>query len=544
MKITTLFFLLIATLALQSQTIIEIDTTLKYQTIDGWEAVANPLETSEVRDPLSPHLDSLFALAVNDVGITRLRYSYKSGIEDSLDYFKKMMDGEIDYDEYKTRRYYKVNDNDDPFVYNHDGFQLSGFKDNLELQIIPFKELVEQNDEEFYFNLCFVDFLDQSDFHHSDYPEEYAEFVSYPWYFMDSVYGFTPDGLEIILEPDNADKWNRNNIPAALEAAGNRLSSMGFDPEYIAPSLKSLLGIPQFIEEIAKNEAAIGYLDVISYHRYGGNTNTDAQREIVNLANKYGKKTGMLEYDKNSNVNHLHYDLKYNNVTAWTKYALMFNSDEKFAYVYVDDSGEMPIYDVCKQTKYLRQYFKFIRPGAVRVAVSTTDEAIDPIAFINKKGNQVVVIKTEEGGEVIVNGLKADEYGIKYTLGNYEWGGTDPKEYDIDLAAQTIENGEQIAFTMPDKGVATIYGKSSTPTSNAEIPDSKSDFQLQNYGSYFELTNVKNVNVDYKIISLAGQTISSGIANRGTNKIETETIAPGVYFVVIGSEQFKIMIEK
>lgn len=442
-----------------SQTEITIDSTITFQTIDGWEAVSNPLEASTVRDALLPHIDSLMNIAINDVGITRLRYSLKSGIEDSVDYFTQLMNKNITYDEYKLHRYSKVNDNSDPFNINPSGFQYSGFKDNLDNLIIPFKKRVEENGEQFYFNLCFVDFVNQSSFHHTSNAEEYAEFMTSAWLFMDSVYSFTPDGLEVILEPDNADIWNKTHIPPSIAATGNRLSALDYTPEFIAPSVLNLGSVPDYINEIALNSTALEYLDVISYHRYAGNKNTKAQQEIVNLASQYEKKTSMLEYDYNGDVNELHYDLKYNNVTAWTKYALMFKSNEKFAYVFVDATDTLnPVYGICDQTKYLRQYFKFIRPGAIRLEASTSNSLINPVAFTNNSGNQVVVIKAEQGDSIQIQGLKPNEYGIKYTLGNYDWGGVAPTDYDVDIQNQTISSGEILAFIMPGKGIATVYG--------------------------------------------------------------------------------------
>lgn len=467
-KNISIILLLMSSFVSYSQTTITVDSTVTYQTIDGWEATCNPLVYPGVRDTILPHMDSLINLAVNDVGITRLRHGLNSGIENGTDYFTQVMDGEITYDEFKQYRYCKINDNSDPFNINPAGFNFSRFQDNLDNLVIPFKEVVEGAGEKFYFNLCFVDFKNQSSFHHTSNPEEYAEFMTAAWLFMDSLYHFTPDGLELILEPDNADIWGRSQIPTSLEAVGNRLSSLGYDPEYIAPSLKSIYGIPNYINDIAKNQVAMDYLDVISFHRYSGNSDTTAQKKIVELANLYGKKTAMLEYDKNGDVNELHYDLKHNNVTAWTKYALMYKSDEKFAYVYVNASDSSnPRYGICKQTKYLRQYFKFIRPGAVRTEALTSNPSIDPVSFVNKSGNRVVVIKAEKADSINIKGLTADEYAIKYTLGNYDWGAVAPKEFDINLSNRTISEGDTLSFYMPEKGVVTVYGiKGENPCSD------------------------------------------------------------------------------
>lgn len=527
-----------------SQTEIFIDSTITYQTIDGWEAVSNPMEAPEVRDSVLPHIDSLIDIAINDIGITRLRYSLKSGIENPVDYFALLRNSEITYDEYKLHRYSKINDNDDPFDSDYSGFQFTGFQDNLDNLIIPFKNQVEANGEDFYFNLCFVDFQNQSNFHHTSDPEEYAEFMAAAWHFMDSEYHFTPDGLEVILEPDNAALWNKTHVPPSLVAVGDRLTDSGYFPEYIAPSLMSIYGIPNFMDEIAANPEALSYLDVISYHRYAGNNDSLAQAQIVNLANQYNKKTAMLEYAQNGDVNELHYDLKHNNVTAWTKYALMYKSNEKFAYVYVDATdASNPEYGISNQTKYLRQYFKFIRPEAIRIEASTTNAAIDPVAFKNDFGNQVVVIKTEEGDTVNIHGLKPDEYRIKYTTGNYNWGGVSPNSYDIDLPNQPISNDETLSFTMPAKGVATIYGLHNNDLS-VDVP--KKTNQLSIYPNpaknYVVLDNNLPKKVRYEIFSMQGDVLRKGyVESNNSTQIDLTALSSGFYLIKSNSKTTKLL---
>jgi len=493
--------------------------------------VANPLVAPSVRDTVLPHIDSLIDLAVNDLGITRLRYSLSSGFEDTIDHFTRLRNGLIDYDEYKRFRYFKINDNDDPFHADPDGFQMSALQDNLEQLILPFKAAVETNGEHFYLNMCYVDFSDQSPFHHTDNPEEYAEYLAYVWQWMYENTGFTPDGLEVILEPDNADVWNQNHIPDVLAATGDRLTSLGYDPEYIAPSVLNLRSIPLFINAIAANPKAMDYLDVIAYHRYSGNSDTLAQQKIVELAKQYGKKTAMLEYDSNGDVNELHYDLKYNQVVAWTKYALMYKSDVLFAYVYVDASDPAhPRYDLGKQTKYLRQYFKFIRPGAERMGAESDRPMIDPVAFENRDGQQVVVVKASEGDSIVIQGLKAGRYGIKYTLGNYDWRDVAPRKYNVDLPPQKISEGERIRLNMPEKGVVTIYGieGQTTPTA-AHLHKNTSVHPNPTTGTIY----VKGPEdaVRYELFSLEGRTVDRGLLSG--DEIRLGDVPSGMYILQI-----------
>ena len=67
------------------------------------------------------------------------------------------------------------------------------------------------------------------------------------------------------------------------------------------------------------------------------------------------------------------------------------------------------------KTKFLRQYYKFVRPGATRIEAASQVGTFDPLAFINADGGYVVVVKCDAGGDFSLGGLAAGTYGIKYT---------------------------------------------------------------------------------------------------------------------------------
>ena len=506
MRYVILAVLMFAVNALYAQTTITIDRSIRYQTIDGWEATSNHMDAPTVRDSLLQYMPELIDLAVNDVGITRLRLGVYSGIEDTVDYFRQVVDGTITYDEYKAYRYFKVNDNDDPFLTDPDGFQMSMIDDNVEHVIRPMKDAVEARGDRFYLNLCFVDFADQSPFHHTQDPEEYAEFMAYMWQYFDTVHGIVPDGLEVILEPDNAAVWQIDHIPAAIVAVHRRLDSLGYHPEIIAPSVLNLKSIPRYLDAIIAVPEALEYLDVLCYHRYSGNNDTAAQLQIADLATQYGLKTAMLEYDKNGDIGELHMDLKHVNNVAWTKYALAYKSNQQWSYVHVDQTDpDDPIYGISTQTKYLRHYFQYIRPGATRIEAEGGSPRVDPVAFEHPDGRQVVVVKADEADTIIVRGLAPGSYDVSYTLGNYNWGAVEPKTYDVHLPLITIAGTEDLRFQMPGQGVATVSGTGSTTTVHERADDADTAAVLRRF-----------------VVDLHGRLLA------GTN----QDLAPGIYMEI------------
>jgi glucosylceramidase len=58
-------------------------------------------------------------------------------------------------------------------------------------------------------------------------------------------------------------------------------------------------------------------------------------------------------------------------------------------------TGQVTITD---KTKFLRQYYKYVRPGAQRIDATSSDTTLDPLAFINTDGRYVTVMKAGSAG--------------------------------------------------------------------------------------------------------------------------------------------------
>jgi hypothetical protein len=152
----------------------------------------------------------------------------------------------------------------------------------------------------------------------------------------------------------------------------------------------------------------------------------------------------------------LHQDLTLGRNSAWAQYRLATLDpggavDNGGVYFGIDTGDPArPRLLMGKRTKFLRQYFKFVRRGARRVGASTSDAAFDPVAFVHPDGTAVVVIKAEREGLVVVRNLPAASYGIKYTT---------QSAYDVDLPDIPVREGAAMSTGIPGPGVLTIYGR-------------------------------------------------------------------------------------
>ena len=340
-----------------------------------------------------------------------------------------------------------VNDNADPFVINPAGFQWADLDAQAEIVNMMRARLAARG-ETLYVNLCYVDF-DPSTLH--TVPQEYAELIEAAFLHLSSTYGWVPDAVEALLEADNQTSpdpiWNARMVGNSIVAAQTRLAGRGWNPRWIALSTTACQNAAGWYNTMKANvPASIQNLDELSYHRYGGCSQADVDG-ILAAARADGNWTSMLELIGATYI-HLHQDLKAGNV-AWQQFAIGYdgaNGDGGGSYYLVNHTTHTAA--ISSRMKILRQYFKYIRRGAVRIAATSNNAVLDPVAFINANGKYVVVVKTTGPGGFNVVGLPPGTYGIKYATNT---------RFDFDLPDVTILAGGPVTTSIPDVGVITVY---------------------------------------------------------------------------------------
>lgn len=422
---------------------------VRHQTIGGWEA------TDQAGQLYSPawnnYKNSLFDQAVNDLGINRVRLEIPSGIENPNDYFTQWRNGVITESQYRALAYEIVNDNSDPGSINPNGFKWAFVEHSIENVVLPLRQRLLARGESLWVNANYVDF-GSSSFEHKNNPAEYAEFVLAAYRHMQNRYGFVPDSWEVILEPDTQNAgWSAAQVAQAIKMAGDLLVANNFTPNFVAPSTTDAGNASGYIDQIAQTTGAMAYVGEFSYHRYSGGTNSILQA-IASRAVSHNKKTSMLEWI-GADHNTLHQDLKFGRVSSWQQYTLAFpNQPDNGAQYYLinDSSPNNPVISIGSRSKFLRQYFRYVRTGAQRIEAVTGNPNFDPVAFINSNGRYAVVVKALSGGAFGIQGLPAGTYGLKYTTGS---------EYGVDLPDVVVVPGQTLTASIPTAGVITIYAR-------------------------------------------------------------------------------------
>lgn len=427
--------------------VVDVWPSVQLQVMTGWEAVAQAGQSECHPTAVGIYLAPLFDAAVTDLGINRIRLELKNGTENTVDWFTRFENGEVTRAEYRNHWYEAINDNADPLLANPAGFHWAQLDRTVDLVVNPLRQRLLARGESLYVNLTYVDF-GVSAFEHSANGQEYAELILEAFRHLQAKYGWVPSAVEMILEPDITTTWRPNTIGAALVATGDRLAAAGFRPDFIAPSNTNMTNAVQYFDDLVLVPRVKEYLTDLSYHRYGGVT-AAALQAIGDRASAHGVRTGMLEHI-GAGYLQLHDDILVGRGSSWEQFALAYCTGDDGAQYYTIDQGNpaSPVIALGSRTRFLRQYFRDVRLRAVRIGAASGDSRFSPLAFRNRDGRHVVVLKASAGGSVEVRGLPAGTYGRYYTT---------ESATDVRLADVTIQSGQGVTASIPAAGVVTVH---------------------------------------------------------------------------------------
>jgi hypothetical protein len=453
----SLIYFLIPSPAYSQPPTITVDISKKYQTIIGWEITCQAGELDEIQGGFNPHFhqyeDFLFD-QVAELGINRIRLDIHPDIENPRDYFTDFVTKRISMEAYTESWEMSHNDNSDPLEIDWKGFQFSSLDHKIETMVLPLRKRLAANNEILYVNLCLVDIGHPDTHFHQQ--EEYTEVVLAIFLHMHKKYGFVPDAVEVSLEPTVFNTFLPEDLGKILVLTGDRLKTNGFVPDFIAPSSVSMDEAIEYFREMIKTPRILDYWKEFSYHRYGGSFK-DLQT-IARLAKQHGLRTAMLEWwELENGYETLHEDLIVGQNASWEQAAFAFFQSDPYLgnvmnFFTIDDVSDprSQTLRLNESSKFLQQYYKFIRRGAQRVEAVTTDPNFDPVAFMNKNHHLVVVVKTSEGGSFSMGRLPPGPYGISYTTFS---------EYNVLLPDVDVDASGLLETMIPEKGVITISQK-------------------------------------------------------------------------------------
>jgi hypothetical protein len=422
----------------------------------GWEATDYMGHTSSPTAFLAWQNDILNNAV--DLGINRIRVEIYSGIENSTDWFQLYLNGQITGSVFNSHAYEIVNDNTNANSINPSGFKWSRLDFTMDNVVIPLRNRLAARGETLWIHLHYLtdNYQPNSQFHR-DNPNEYAEFVLAVYQHLQSRYGIIGDSWTIVNEPDNPGVfWSGDNgalLGTMTKVAGDKLVANGFTPAFLLPGTVRASFAASFFDNAIAVSGARPYVTGLDYHRYAETVTDSMISAVGDRARDNNLKSGMTEHI-GADYQELYKDLTLGRCSFWQQYTLAsaFGGDDGGKYFPIDlTNPNNPVVSIGSRTKFLRQYFKFIRLGAVRVGASSISSNLEPVAFRNTNGKYVVVVKANAAsGNFTIGGLPAGIYGIKYTTST---------AYDQNAPDQTIGAGQNITTSIPGAGVITVYWK-------------------------------------------------------------------------------------
>lgn len=237
-----------------------------------------------------------------------------------------------------------------------------------------------------------------------------------------------------------------------IKVVGRRFKKEGLTTKLFLPEDVGFLDSVRGMTIPALNDAdARQYVDIVATHGYAFDgiapSSTDAKtwETMYGWGAQYNKQHWMTETSGFKNTLEGANDLakamytafRFGNVSAWVFWT--FSTDKVDEYSLMSTSGE-------KSKRYYvsKQFYKYIRPGAVRVEANSSASDVLTLAFSNNGVSTVVLINLSNSDKAMKIGGGAARYRVIKT------GATDDAK-----ESEAIEKDG--VFVVPAKGVTTLY---------------------------------------------------------------------------------------
>ncbi len=430
-----------------ANTIVSIDASQEYQNIDGFGGTEHWLFPPP----------SEYAIIFDDLGVSILRFRMLRYTEATPD---------------KPGNEARENDNDNPNVINWDGVDLS----SLAIMAPLLKSAQIRGVKLFGNILCPPPWMKTSNIAEgrgslrTEYEDELVEFILIWVKGMEKYHGVHIDYVNFENEPNYQRSYpscymSPFQIRSLTKKLGERFKAEGITTKIVPPETSNLWTFKSWTDKICQDPVVNSYIECLSTHSYNisfwkPDKNIKHWVDAYRTAFKYGKRLWLTEYcldysnqkgtwnEAITLVQHVHNALVHGQVSAWLYHEL-----------YRDPSGS-PLALIDKNIdpypKFytLKQYFRYVRPGAVRIKAECSSDDILVTSFVHK-GNATFT-------SVAINRQTTDQ-PVVFRLNNIEPLSpikvvrSSTIEHSADLGHITVI-GNSFTYTLPGKSITTFSG--------------------------------------------------------------------------------------
>ncbi len=294
-----------------------------------------------------------------------------------------------------------------------------------------------------------------------EYYEEFAEYCVAYIRLLKQHTGLDVYAISLQNEP-RFSQWYASAVysPEALrdliKVVGRRFRREGIATTIFAPEdVNHADQILRFIDAINADDEAQSYVASYAIHNYRSDgvqpsdAGPSAWRRTWDAAQQHDKALWMTETsgfapDSVSSAlgyaNSIYNALHYGHVSAWVYWQMSESQDKGL----IRDGQVLPLYIVSKH------FYRFIRPGDVRLGVDSGSEDVQALAFRSSKADRRSLL-------LINNSDSAKQVSLEAALGKH-WRGWLSSDAAAFVALQAASNSDEV--TMPAKSIATFVSGS------------------------------------------------------------------------------------
>ena len=429
--------------------VLRLERATTFQTWEGWSCLPNPagFERGFVAWLRNPTVETYDRVRMNDalpskliarmhdalvqeIGITRMRIEVGPQVEPS-------------------------NDNDDPRTTDPKAYRFAWQDDQVERHVLPMKKRIEALGERMTLYVSY-DLRSKLTPAFLLEPEEYAEMAALFLAHLKERYAIEPDYWSVLNEPGNDRPGDPKLCAQLTAAAGRRIAAAGFRTRMSGPECVTVAQVARYMEAMAETPGALDRFAQITYHLYhGGAEDVAARHAVRDWAKKLGVTAAQTEWMEGNGLDvarHVLLCLTEADATAWDR----FGADLFFSLRYdewLDKRSDGKALALSPTAWHIRQFSRYIRPGAVRVALLGGSEGVRGTAFLPRGEERpvVVVLNTSDGKQpVVVEGLPAGAYARSFT--------SEPERaYGRDLPEVRVSG--PLSAELPPRSVTTWWPK-------------------------------------------------------------------------------------
>jgi O-glycosyl hydrolase len=311
----------------------------------------------------------------------------------------------------------------------------------------------------------------------SDGATRYANWAAGGLQQIKSQLGLVVDYWDIAPEPDGVGHLTPTEFKQLVAATGSAFRAAGLSTEIAMPRVWTIQDFLQYASPILRDPSVLTYVKQLDFHEYDYDASQGQSPDITDrhLVRDSAKKYGLSVAQRETST-----DVKKNQNTFWngTYDQAMAWANDVLTDVVEADAGAWDLimayyaatprvglssyvvtnYDSgCNYTGFqipphywsIRQFVKFVRPGAVRIRASSSSGDVRVAAFVDAKRQQTIV--------VAINNARND-LGVKFSGVPNESASvvqTTPAQNGAQLPAVTAVN-DHFAATLPARSVTTF----------------------------------------------------------------------------------------